>query len=161
MQHDFTDVPVIDLATEQDRLGAQGLGDLLAGVYHEVGFAVVTGHGVPVEITAAAFDAARRFFDLPVELKETVDKRRSRHFRGWEATGVERTNNRPDIREQLDFWTEHPARDPDVEPAYLRLLGPNQWPSDDIAPGFAAAVQTWIYAAATLADRVMGLLSLG
>ena len=25
---------------------------------------------------------------------------------------------------------------PDVEPAYLRLLGPNQWYPDDILPGF-------------------------
>lgn len=161
MTAEFSDVPVIDLATEEARLGAPGLGEMLATVYHEVGFAVVTGHGVPAEITGEAFAAARRFFDLSVEQKETVDKRRSRHFRGWEATGVERTNNRPDIREQLDFWTEHPAREPDVEPHYLRLLGPNQWPSDDLAPGFASSVQRWIYAAAGLADRVMGLLSLG
>ncbi|TDT18194.1 isopenicillin N synthase-like dioxygenase [Ilumatobacter fluminis] len=161
MTAEFSDVPVIDLAAEAARLGAGGLGEYLATVYHEVGFAVVTGHGVPTEITDEAFAAARRFFELPLEQKEAVDKRRSRHFRGWEATGVERTNNRPDIREQLDFWTEHPARDVDVEPPYLRLLGPNQWPSDDLAPGFAAAVQRWIYAAAELADRVMGLLSLG
>ena len=161
MTAEFSDVPVIDLAAEEARLGARGLGERLATVYHEVGFAVVTGHGVPTDTTDEAFAAARRFFTLPVEQKETVDKRRSRHFRGWEATGVERTNNRPDIREQLDFWTEHPAREPEVEPPYLRLLGPNQWPSDAHAPGFAAAVQRWIHAAAELADRVMGLLSLG
>ncbi|MAT06870.1 MAG: oxidoreductase [Acidimicrobiaceae bacterium] len=161
MQHDFSEVPVIDLAGELDRLGSQELGDRLARVFHEVGFAVVTGHGVPTATTESAFDAARRFFALPDEHKQLVDKRRSRHFRGWEATGVERTNNRPDIREQLDFWTEHPARAVDVEPPYLRLLGPNQWPSDDVAPGFTAAVQAWIAAAAGVADRMMGLLSLG
>ena len=161
MQHDFSEVPVIDLAGELDRLGSQELGDRLARVFHEVGFAVVTGHGVPTATTESAFDAARRFFALPDEHKQLVDKRRSRHFRGWEATGVERTNNRPDIREQLDFWTEHPARAVDMEPPYLRLLGPNQWPSDDVAPGFTAAVQAWIAAAAGVADRMMGLLSLG
>ncbi|MEZ5294868.1 MAG: 2-oxoglutarate and iron-dependent oxygenase domain-containing protein [Ilumatobacteraceae bacterium] len=152
---------MIDLAAEAARLGAGGLGEYLATVYHEVGFAVVTGHGVPTEITDEAFAAARRFFELPAEQKETVDKRRSRHFRGWEATGVERTNNRPDIREQLDFWTEGIRPAARCRAPYLHLLGPNQWPSDDLAPGFAAAVQRWIYAAAELADRVMGLLSLG
>ena len=152
---------MIDLAAEETRLGATGLGEYLATVFHEVGFVVITGHGVPTETTGEAFGAARRFFELPVEVKETIDKRRSRHFRGWEATGVERTNNRPDIREQLDFWTEHEARPPGVEPAYLRLLGPNQWPSDDQAPGFTIAIQRWIEAAAGLADRMMGLLSLG
>ena len=32
----------------------------------EVGFFGVTGHGVPVEVVAAAWDASRRFFDLPL-----------------------------------------------------------------------------------------------
>lgn len=161
MQHEFTDVPVLDLAEGERRLGPAGLGNELARTYHEVGFAVITGHGIPTATTDAAFDASARFFAVSDEQKAMVDKRSSRHFRGWEATGVERTNNRPDIREQLDFWTEHPARAIDVEPRYLRLLGPNQWPTDGVAPGFAAAVQAWIDAAADLADRVMGLLSLG
>ena len=55
--------------------------------------------------------------------KALIDKRASRHFRGWEAVGAELTNGRPDMREQIDLWSEHKARAPDVEPEYMRLLG--------------------------------------
>ena len=53
---------------------------------------------------------AGAFFELPEEVKATIDKRRSRHFRGWERVGAELTDNRTDYREQLDVSSEHPAR---------------------------------------------------
>lgn len=37
-----------------------------------VGFFGITGHGVPAEVVAAAWDAARRFFDLPLDTKLTA-----------------------------------------------------------------------------------------
>ena len=68
----------------------------------------------------------RQLFDSSLEQKQLIDKRKSRHFRGWEGLGAEYTNGRPDQREQVDLWTEHAALDAAVEPKYLRLLGPNQ-----------------------------------
>ena len=59
----------------------------------------------------------------------------SPHFRGWERVGAELTNNRVDYREQLDVSTEHPPYPADVEPAYLRLDGPNQWLPEHVLPG--------------------------
>ena len=159
MNQHFSDIPVIDLQEVTSSLGNADLASYLGQVYHHVGFAVVTNHGVPKDVTEAAFIHAKAFFDLPLADKQRVDKRNSRHFRGWESEGSEYTNNRPDIREQLDFWTPHQPRAREVQPDYLRLLGPNQWPDEDIAPGFRAAIETWIDAVSHLADRLLGLLS--
>lgn len=156
---DFSEIPIIDLAGEAERLGARGLAERFGRICHDVGFAVVTNHGVPRELTDAAFARAADFFALPLERKMLIDKRRSRHFRGWEGEGAEYTNNRPDIREQIDFWTAHPPRAVDAEPKYLRLLGPNQWPPEDVAPGLQAAVEGWIDAVGGLADRLLGLMA--
>jgi isopenicillin N synthase-like dioxygenase len=52
-------VPIVDLS---DPAAPEAIDEAC----REVGFFGVTGHGVPVEVVAAAWDAARRFFDLPL-----------------------------------------------------------------------------------------------
>ncbi len=91
----------------------------------------------------------------------TIDKRQSRHFRGWEAEGSEYTNGRPDIREQVDLWSEHSARPSDIEPAYLRLHGPNQWPSDDLVATFKSTLEQWFGDMAAVADELLSILARG
>jgi isopenicillin N synthase-like dioxygenase len=102
-----------------------------------------------------------RFFALPVEQKLLIDKQLSRHFRGWEAVGTEYTNNRPDMREQIDLWTDRPALADDVEPTYLRLLGPNQWMPDEVMPGQRELALEWFDVMGQLADDVLRLFALG
>ena len=72
-----------------------------------------------------------------------IDKVESRHFRGWEPVGAEYTNNRPDIREQIDWWTEWPAHPKGAEPNYLRLLGPNQWLPEEVLVGQRKLANQW------------------
>ena len=69
------DIPVVDVAAwrasgdpaELDRLGAQ-----VRTIGEEVGFHFLTGHGIPDEVTAGAFAAAREFLTLPDETKLTI-----------------------------------------------------------------------------------------
>ena len=118
---------------------------------------LVVSHGVSDALHDATYDMMRCFFSLSTEHKRLIDKRTSRHFRGWEPVGSEYTNNRPDIREQIDCWTEWPALAPDTEPEYLRLLGPNQWLPDDLLAGPRGAEQRVVLAAGrTLAGRLLG-----
>ena len=137
----FTSIPVVDLsrwrgtATEREALAAD-----VRTVCHDVGFFHLVGHDVPATFVDAYFDALQRFFALPESDKALIDKRRSRHFRGWERVGAELTNNRPDYREQLDVSTENPPYPADIEPRYLRLDGPNQWLPEAVLPGFRALV---------------------
>jgi len=130
-------------------------------ICHHIGFFVAVNHGVDTELLDSVFEMMERLFALPDEQKALIDKRRSPHFRGWEQVGSEFTNNRPDIREQVDIWTERPARSPGAEPAYLRLLGPNQWLPDDVLPGFRRLTLEWFERLGGLAAELMEVLSAG
>ena len=155
----FASIPVVDVATLTN--GSSPSPDLageLCRVGHEVGFVLVVNHGVDGDLHDAVYDMMRRFFALAPEHKRLIDKRTSRHFRGWEPVGSEYTNNRPDIREQIDCWTEWPALGRDAEPAYLRLLGPNQWLPDDVLAGHEALSNEWSRQLGALAGRLMGAL---
>ena len=157
----FTQIPIVDLSELASPDSAARLGARIGQICHEVGFLLVTNHNIPASLTKAAFDLSKQFFALPEQQKRQIDKRKSRHFRGWEPTGTEHTNNRPDIREQIDLWSEHEARAVDVEPAYLRLLGPNQWLADNAVPGFEATVRSWISEVEQLARQLLELMAIG
>ena len=132
--------------------------DEVKTICHEVGFFLVVNHGVDRQFVDSIFEMMQQLFALSPEEKSLIDKRRSRHFRGWERVGAERTNNRTDIREQVDTWSETPARRPDAEPAYLRLLGPNQWLPDDVLPGFRDLTLDWFTRLGALADELSLML---
>lgn len=158
----FNSIPVIDLGAAMASPDRQmALAEEICAVCHEVGFFVVTNHGVDLALVDRVFATMRTFFDLSDEDKLRIDKRASRHFRGWEGEGAELTNNRPDIRQQIDLWTEWPSRALDVEPPEFRLLGPNQWLPDDLLPGHQDTVVEWMRELGALADRILGLLSIG
>ncbi len=161
-EHSTTSVPIVDLRGWQGTPGERAhLVDEVRASCHEVGFLVLTRHGIPPTFLESLFAMMERLFALPDAEKAKIDKQQSRHFRGWEAVGSERTNNRPDIREQIDLWSEHRERAPDVVPAYLRLLGPNQWPDDAVLPGFRALLDEWFRRCEALARDLMTMLSLG
>ena len=158
----FDQIPVVDLGPlSGSRAEREGLAEDLCRICHEIGFLLVVNHGVSDSLSDDVFDMMRRFFALSDEQKALIDKRRSRHFRGWEPVGAEYTNYRPDIREQIDSWTEWPAEPKDVEPYYRRLLGPNQWLPDDVLPGHRGLTNRWFDELGGLANRLMAALSLG
>lgn len=155
-------IPTIDLGRLRgDPSGRQVLADELTAVYHDIGFALLVNHGLPAGYLDDVFAMMAEFFALADHEKLLIDKRNSRHFRGWEAVGTEFTNNRPDIREQIDVWSERPARAADVEPAYLRLLGPNQWMPNDVLAGQRALTLDWFDRLGALADEILSLFATG
>lgn len=155
-------IPIVDIGARSTTGAARrDLAERLTAICHDIGFAVLVGHGLPDGYLDRIFDLMRRFFALPDQDKALIDKRASRHFRGWEAVGTEFTNNRPDIREQIDVWTEHPPRPVDVQPPYLRLLGPNQWMPDHVLAGQRELVVDWFDRMQHLADDILALFALG
>ncbi|MFF3985068.1 isopenicillin N synthase family dioxygenase [Streptomyces sp. NPDC001797] len=127
----LTALPLIDIsrfrAPGTDR--AAFLAELRSAA-HEVGFFYVTGHGVPAALRDEALTAARAFFALPEQQRLEIENLNSPQFRGYTRTGTEYTAGSADWREQIDIGPERAALDtgPD-DPDYLRLIGPNQWPS--------------------------------
>jgi len=145
-----TSIPLIDIArfrgSDEER---EAFLSELRHAAHDVGFFYVTGHGVPSAVTDGVLDAAREFFALPLADRLAIDNLRSPQFRGYTRVGYEHTNGRSDRRDQLDVGVERAALELGPEdPAYLRLIGPNQWP--DAFPGLKDAVLAW----QSEADRV-------
>ena len=153
-----TEIPVVSLAAVESE---EALANTLTDIFHRIGFVVVVDHGVPAALLDEVFSSMERFFSLSDEQKRSIDKLDSPWFRGWEAVGSEYTNNRRDEREQIDLWSEWPTRPLDIEPHYLRLLGPNQWPPDDIHPGLEALMRDWYVAMGGLADQLLRLIAVG
>ncbi|CAM5722707.1 MULTISPECIES: isopenicillin N synthase family dioxygenase [Streptomyces] len=124
-------LPVIDISrfrapdADRDAFLAE-----LRSAAHEVGFFYVTGHGVPAPLRDEVLSAARAFFALPEERRLEIENLNSPQFRGYTRTGTEYTAGSADWREQIDIGPEREAPDlgPD-DPDYMRLIGPNQWPS--------------------------------
>lgn len=144
-----------------DETARLAMAESLTDLCHHTGFFLLVDHGLQEPVIDPVFRVLKQFFALPLAQRKSIDKRHSRHFRGWEGEGAEYTNGRPDIREQIDLWTEHPARAEDVEPAYLRLLGPNQWPTNQLVDGFEDALKQWFSALGAISDELMEALSIG
>ncbi|WP_067991876.1 isopenicillin N synthase family dioxygenase [Nocardia pseudobrasiliensis] len=122
-------LPLIDISRFRGPRRAEFLADLRHAA-HEVGFFYVVGHGVPDALTTGIFEVARQFFALPLQQRREIDNINSPQFRGYTVTGNEYTAGAPDRREQIDIGPEREALElgPD-DPAWLRLIGPNQWPA--------------------------------
>jgi isopenicillin N synthase-like dioxygenase len=159
---DFTTIPTVDLsAWRRSESERAALAEHVREICHHVGFFYLVGHRVDASFTDEYFSALQRFFALPEDTKAQIDKAKSPHFRGWERTGAELTNNRPDHREQLDLSTENPPYEAGVQPAYLRLDGPNQWLPEEDLPGFRAIVGEFFRRMSSLAWELMAVLSRG
>jgi isopenicillin N synthase-like dioxygenase len=158
----FQEIPVVSLS-EWAAVGADqaAFAERLCTVCHEVGFFQLVDHGVDRAFLEAYFGALQAFFALPEATKARIEKHNSPWFRGWERVGAELTDNRVDHREQVDIWSELPARPRPVEPAYLRLEGPNQWLDEDVLPGFRALVERFQREMAAVANQLMAAMCVG
>ena len=98
----------------------------------EVGFFYVRNHGIDPGIRDTALAAARRFFALPQDIKARVAVN-SQH-RGFMAPGGAKMYEtaRADLKESFNWALDLGADDPDVLSGDKPLLGPNNWPDDDL-----------------------------
>ncbi|MEZ5224591.1 MAG: 2-oxoglutarate and iron-dependent oxygenase domain-containing protein [Ilumatobacteraceae bacterium] len=157
----FQEIPVVSLDEWTSGDDPAAFADRLRTICHEVGFFRLVDHGVEPEFLQAYFASLRAFFELPEAAKARIDKIDSPWFRGWERVGAELTDNRVDHREQIDVWTELDPRPAGVEPMYLRLEGPNQWPDEATLPGFRSLVERFQREMGAIADQLMAAMSIG
>lgn len=119
-------IPVVDVSC---LAGSAATTELVAAA-RELGVFSVVGHGVPALLRDRLMKLTRRLFALPVERLAEVEHCRSPQFRGYSRVGGEHTGGRRDWREQFDVGLEWPQLTLGPGDAgYLRLIGPNQWPS--------------------------------
>ena len=128
---------------------------------HSFGFFYLTGHGVPAELVDRVMRTARDFFALPEADKMAIENLKSPHFRGYTRVGGELTQGQVDWREQIDIGPDRPALPRPTRADYLRLEGPNQWPST--LPALEEVLTLWRAELNAIALRLMQAwaLSLG
>ncbi|MEV7970082.1 2-oxoglutarate and iron-dependent oxygenase domain-containing protein [Sphaerisporangium sp. NPDC088356] len=149
-------VPVIDLAPwfggnagDRARVATQ-----VDTALREIGFLLVTGHGVPVELRARVRGAARRFFALPHEVKDryavTVGER------GWLPPGVEAngyaegTPTPPDLKETFAVGADQPIGVPEIDAEWFL---DNVWPAE--VPELEPLITDYLARMRALADELL------
>jgi isopenicillin N synthase-like dioxygenase len=94
------------------------------------GFFYITGHGVDEARVATLFAAAKRFFDLPQEIRDQVAMSKSRCKRGYDGIGRQSLDAATGLDRKESFFVgvelgpEHP-----LVRAGTPNHGPNQWPA--------------------------------
>jgi isopenicillin N synthase-like dioxygenase len=126
-------LPVIDMAPlvgDPDGPEAASVIQALRAACRDRGFFSLVGHGIDAARIDRVLEVAREFFALPEPERRAIENVSSAQFRGYTRVGQEHTNGHPDRREQLDIGVEREVRTMHPgDPAYWRLLGPNQWPA--------------------------------
>ena len=143
------DIPVLDWQRFASGSDPEGLAADLGKACREIGFFLITGHGIPQQLIDEVFAKGDAFFALPAAEKETVSIAKNAHNRGWAQQGSEaldETSGLKDRKEAFNVGYDLSAEDPRViagEP----FRGVNVWPEVD---GFAEAMLAYY-------DRVLAL----
>jgi isopenicillin N synthase-like dioxygenase len=147
-------IPTIDLAAW--RTGDPAVGPAVDAALQRAGFLLAAGHGVDAALRADVRAAARRFFALPVEVKQRYAVRIG--GRGWLAPGVEANGNvegvetPPDLKESFAVGPETPTGDAAVDAVWFP---PNVWPAE--VPELQVAVQRYLTAMTAVSRDLLEL----
>ncbi|PWR03774.1 isopenicillin N synthase family oxygenase [Meridianimarinicoccus roseus] len=157
----FDSIPVIDFGPMRgdDPAARNAVGEAVRNACTQVGFFYARNHGVPQAIIDATFDAAHRFFDLPLDRKQAISVEKSDAMRGYTPLLGENTDpeNKGDLHEGFDLALDLPADDPDVA-AGVFGYAPNQWP--DGLDDFREPLTAYHGAARAFGERVFRAFAL-
>jgi isopenicillin N synthase-like dioxygenase len=112
----------------------------------EVGFFYIHNHGIPEPMIKQAYYAAKDFFNLPKELKDSVKINANHH--GYLSVGEAKMDQaeRMDLKESFVWGLDLPDEHPSVT-MENPFLGRNQWPTEmldfkrSVYPFFEAGLQ--------------------
>lgn len=159
-------VPVIDLTPwfDGDDEARAAVAAAVDEALQDVGFLLVTGHGVPTALRDAVREQARAFFALPDDAKRqyVVGPASSR---GWVPPGVEANGNSdpysadaalkaPDLKESYAIGSSRPTGDVDIDRVWFP---PNVWPEE--LPDFESVALEYRTRMNVLADELLRLFA--
>lgn len=111
-------IPTVDLSkfVNGDESDRKEFVKKLGKAFHEVGFVGVVNHGIPKDLVDGFYDASKRFFSLPVEVKRSYELKGLAGQRGYTAFGREhaKQSDVADLKEffQIGQWVgeNHPLK---------------------------------------------------
>ncbi|PZU56276.1 isopenicillin N synthase family oxygenase [Sphingobium terrigena] len=167
MKFDGSVVPIIDLtpARTGDEAAKEAVAEQVGAAARSIGFLVVSGHGVPMDVIENVSDESRKIFDLSPDGKARYRSPDPAIYRGY--FGIETGNlastigeeeAKPDHREYYNigrfdidetdpYFTSETAK---------RIFHPNIWPDADV-PGFKPALVAYYHEMEKLAELLMEL----
>lgn len=160
-------VPVIDVAAFRtgDAAARQAVADAVGRAVNDIGFLVITGHGINAALVAAVQTASRDFFDLPLAEKQRVAKPAPDVTRGYialEAESVGRSQGLDvpgDLNESLMIGPVDATNDPYFTgPAAGKHFYPNLWPAQPAT--LRPLYETYFRAMGDLAGDLMAMFAL-
>ena len=134
----------------------------------DVGFLVITGHGVPDEAVHGIDATSRAFFALPEEEKRAYVGPPGvyRGFTPSQASALALSRDDESLPDLCELYTVNRFDDPDAAlRAGLRegregFFAPNIWPDPERVPGFKEAFETYYAVMEDLAVKLMRLMAL-
>jgi len=147
-------VPVLDLSQPLDALAK-----VCQRACGEHGFFFIKNTGIPPKLVADHANAQRQFFELAEEQKRTIlaDANNRGYTPLREETLDPARSTQGDNKEGLYFGREIPSTSPE---ATMPLHGSNQWPNENLLPGYRHVVEEYIAAMYKLGLRMLPILSL-
>jgi isopenicillin N synthase-like dioxygenase len=142
----------------------QALARRVGEVCRQTGFLAVVGHGVPDEIISRAWDAARGFFNLPLEKKLEVNMPYVGYPYGYSQLQAEALakslgeETPPDLKESFSIGPLEQARHAGDEADADFRFAANLWPKEPA--NFRAAWCAYYRAMSELAARIMRVFAL-
>ncbi|CAM9287559.1 unnamed protein product [Ectocarpus sp. 6 AP-2014] len=138
---------------------------VLAKACRDFGFFYVENHGVSEEVMREVFRQSKMFFSLVMDDKMSV--RADKNNRGYtpmhEQVLDPENQTKGDTKEGYYIFREgSAAAAADGEHDDARTLsGPNQWPSEELVPGWKTTMQEHFVRMHAVGERLAGLLSVG
>lgn len=82
-------IPCLDIAPFREGTDPLGVAKAFGAALEQVGFVIITGHGIPEEIIQTAYDKVLAFYDLPLDQKMLVAIPDRVKNRGYLPIGIE------------------------------------------------------------------------
>lgn len=128
----MTTIPIVDISSlviSSTPTDISKTSKELGDAFKDVGFVFIKGHQVPQELVERVYSHAKKLFELPENVKQTMSMTSNSHtHRGYSGFGDEVLDeNTVDWKEAFDIGVDLPLDNPDVV-KQLPLHGPNVWP---------------------------------
>ncbi len=156
------EVPVVDFTSflVGGAQGKQAVAKAIGKACTDIGFFYLTNHGMSEDIRRGIFDAARRFFDLPLDQRMDPALLISpEQSRGYQPVGARHypDTTAPDVMEAFKYQRELPPDDPDLL-AGNRIQQANKWPQD--LPGWRETLLQYFEAVDDIAANLLRAFAL-